>query len=369
MGDDGPHADRGAARPGHAQRVALARAVASAPDVLLVDEPAEGFDAAHQAATRSLVSRYAAQGGAVVWATRRLDVLLGLASDVTLLAGGRVRYAGSADALAARALSGFARTAAARCTAPPSSLASTPSPTSPLGSVATVSAATRALVWKTVLSGHPSTNGFETDLGARVRALRRERGLTLKGLGRLAGLSHPVPQPGRARPRPPERQLGRADRRRAGRLGRPAVVAAAPGRGRPARAQRRGRARRGRACASCPSRPAPRPCASGPRRTAAGLTSTTSQDGEMAIYVARGTLEVDLDGAIHALAEGDTLRFDGTIPHRLRRTGGTQTRALIIAADLGPIAPRSAGGSPPASSVSAARASAAIATPADPGRS
>src|SRR3954468_7794042 len=48
-----------------------------------------------------------------------------------------------------------------------------------------------ALVWKTVLSGHPSTNGFETDLGARVRALRRERGLTLKGLGRRAGLSHP----------------------------------------------------------------------------------------------------------------------------------------------------------------------------------
>src|SRR4051794_26843816 len=49
----------------------------------------------------------------------------------------------------------------------------------------------RALVWKTVLSGHPTTNGFETDLGARVRSLRRERGLTLKGLGRLAGLSHP----------------------------------------------------------------------------------------------------------------------------------------------------------------------------------
>ena len=42
-----------------------------------------------------------------------------------------------------------------------------------------------------MLSGSPSTNGFETDLGARVRALRRERGLTLKGLGRLAGLSHP----------------------------------------------------------------------------------------------------------------------------------------------------------------------------------
>ena len=42
-----------------------------------------------------------------------------------------------------------------------------------------------------MLSSHLHTNGFETDLGARVRALRRERGLTLKGLGKKAGLSHP----------------------------------------------------------------------------------------------------------------------------------------------------------------------------------
>ncbi len=52
--------------------------------------------------------------------------------------------------------------------------------------------------------------------------------------------------------------------------------------------------------------------------------------GELAIYVARGALEVDLDGTIHPLEEGDTLRFDGAVPHRLRRTGGTGTRALII---------------------------------------
>lgn len=93
--------------PGTRRRVALARAVASAPDVLLVDEPSEGFDAETAAATRSLVSRFAAQGGAVVWATRRLDVLLGLASGVTLLADGRVRYEGGVDALARRTLSGF----------------------------------------------------------------------------------------------------------------------------------------------------------------------------------------------------------------------------------------------------------------------
>jgi hypothetical protein len=46
--------------------------------------------------------------------------------------------------------------------------------------------------------------------------------------------------------------------------------------------------------------------------------------------VARGSLVVDLDGTVHALGEGDTLRFDGAIPHRLRRTGGTGTRALIV---------------------------------------
>jgi ABC-2 type transport system ATP-binding protein len=92
--------------PGTRRRIALARAVESAPDVLLVDEPAGGFDPTTEAATRTLVSRYASQGGSVVWAARRLDVLLGLASELTLLAGGRVRYEGSVDALARRALSG-----------------------------------------------------------------------------------------------------------------------------------------------------------------------------------------------------------------------------------------------------------------------
>jgi len=91
---------------GTAQRVALARAVAGAPDVLLVDEPADGFDAATEAATQSLVCRYTAQGGVVVWAARRLDALVGIASGVTLLAGGRVRYSGTVEALVSRALAG-----------------------------------------------------------------------------------------------------------------------------------------------------------------------------------------------------------------------------------------------------------------------
>ena len=229
-----------------------------------------------------------------------------------------------------------------------------------------------------MLSSHPSTNGFETDLGARVRALRRERGLTLKGLGQPGRAVASLPEPGRARPRPPERQLGRADRRRAGRVGRPPVVAAAPA-ARPSSSCAATRASAtSRACASCPSRPAPRSCASGRRRTAAGRTSTTSQDGEIAIYVARGALEVDLDGDDPRARRGRHAALRRHDPHRLRRTGGTHTRALIVAARLalrqgpGPltvraIRRRSAGGSPPASSVSAARDSAAIATPSGPG--
>src|SRR3954452_18821550 len=40
--------------------------------------------------------------------------------------------------------------------------------------------------------------------------------------------------------------------------------------------------------------------------------------GEVLFYIARGSVEVDLDGVIHELGEGDQLQFDGGIPHRLR---------------------------------------------------
>jgi ABC-type multidrug transport system ATPase subunit len=107
VGDDGRSPIEERLDPATRRRVALARAVAAAPGVLLLDEPPAGFDADTTAVTRSLVTRFAAQGGTVVWATRRLAALTGAADGVTVLADGRVRYQGTAEALAARALPGL----------------------------------------------------------------------------------------------------------------------------------------------------------------------------------------------------------------------------------------------------------------------
>ncbi len=182
-----------------------------------------------------------------------------------------------------------------------------------------------------MLSSHPSANGFETDLGARVRALRRERGLTLKGLGSLAGLSHPFLSQ-------VERGLARPSMTSVERIAAALDVSVA---------RLWSPSRQGDVVELVRSDEGSRDEQGIRELPVTGGTSALREwsaphrrwpdeydidDGELAIYVARGALDADLDGEIHALAEGDTLRFDGTIPHRLRRTGGTQTRALIIAA-------------------------------------
>jgi transcriptional regulator with XRE-family HTH domain len=188
-----------------------------------------------------------------------------------------------------------------------------------------------ALVWKTVLSSHSSTNGSETDLGARVRTLRRERGLTLKGLGRLAGLSHPfLSQVERGLARP---SVGSIERIAAALDVSVARLWSPPRQGDGVRLIRSGEGAPDehgmRDLPGDPGAPALREWSARSRRWP---DEYDVQEGELAVYVARGALEVDLDGTIHELAEGDTLRFGGSTPHRLCRSGGTNTRALIVAA-------------------------------------
>jgi transcriptional regulator with XRE-family HTH domain len=177
-----------------------------------------------------------------------------------------------------------------------------------------------------VLSERTSSNGSGAGaLGAQVRALRRERGLTLKALGQRAGLSHPfLSQVERGLAQP---SLGSVERI-ADALGVPVAHLWNS----PQRLEGALVLRRGEGPAAEPMRelaPSIREWSGGSRRWPAAETAS----GEVLVYVARGAVEVDLDGTVHRLGEGDALRFAGAIPHRLRRSGGPGTRALIVAAN------------------------------------
>jgi transcriptional regulator with XRE-family HTH domain len=189
-----------------------------------------------------------------------------------------------------------------------------------------------AILWKGVLV---TTDEATSTLGTRVRSLRRDRGWTLKDLGREAGLSHPfLSQLERGLAQPSIGSVERIARA----LGLPVgLLWSTPAReGRAELVRRDGGEHRRHDDASAP----------GGVRTLAQAPMTVSEwtggsrrwpdgremgAGDVMLYVIRGGLEVDLDGEVHALEEGDTLLFDGGVPHRLRRTGGVSTRALKIA--------------------------------------
>jgi transcriptional regulator with XRE-family HTH domain len=168
-------------------------------------------------------------------------------------------------------------------------------------------------------------NGTGTDLGGRVRSLRHQRGLTLKALGRLAGLSHPfLSQVERGLARPSIASVERI----AHALGVPVAHLWAPRRPRDVRLLRRGSGDGGmrELLAAAPS---VHEWSSAGRRWPEQLDAHA---GDVLVYVARGSLDVELDGVVHELAEGDAVVFDGATPHRIRRRGGPSTRALILRA-------------------------------------
>lgn len=172
-----------------------------------------------------------------------------------------------------------------------------------------------------------SINEAASCLGARVRELRHERGLTLKALGRSAGLSHPfLSQLERGLARP---SVGSVERI-ATALNVPVGALWGPPRLEAAEIVRAGENGQDGVRELWADQNGMRVREwTGGDRSWPEAAETTS--GEVLLYVVRGSIEVDLDGNTHALEAGDAIKFDGAVRHRVRRRGPVTTRALYVA--------------------------------------
>jgi len=85
---------------GQARRAMLARALATEPDVLLLDEPTADLDPAAAHEVMGLLRQMAEDGRAVVAVSHAIDLAIGYAHRVVVLAGGQIL----ADATPDRAL-------------------------------------------------------------------------------------------------------------------------------------------------------------------------------------------------------------------------------------------------------------------------
>lgn len=88
------HRPTGEYSQGMLKRLALARALLADPALLLCDELTHDLDPDGTVSMIDLVKQRAAEGTAVVWATQRLDELLGLAGGVTVTRVGGFGFSG-----------------------------------------------------------------------------------------------------------------------------------------------------------------------------------------------------------------------------------------------------------------------------------
>lgn len=79
---------------GMRQRLGLAAALLIRPRLVVLDEPAAGLDPAGLRHVRGTLARLAADGAAIVISGDRMDDLMTLCSEVTILAAGRVVFSG-----------------------------------------------------------------------------------------------------------------------------------------------------------------------------------------------------------------------------------------------------------------------------------
>jgi cobalt/nickel transport system ATP-binding protein len=85
---------------GQKKRVCIAGVLAMEPDVLLLDEPMAGLDAAMQLELAALLDCLAARGVTILLSTHDIDFAYGWADEIHLMAAGRCIASGAAASLA-----------------------------------------------------------------------------------------------------------------------------------------------------------------------------------------------------------------------------------------------------------------------------
>lgn len=86
---------------GQQRRVLIARALAAQPDVLIMDEPTAGVDAANQRVLAKVLQRLVAQHVTMVIVTHEIGALAKLLTRIVVVDGGRIRFDGTPERYAA----------------------------------------------------------------------------------------------------------------------------------------------------------------------------------------------------------------------------------------------------------------------------
>ncbi|MBO1901234.1 ATP-binding cassette domain-containing protein [Leucobacter weissii] len=86
---------------GNQQRAQIAAALVHEPTALVLDEPFSGLDPIAVETVLGVLRDYAAKGAPVLFSSHQLDIVERLCDDVVVIADGRIRAAGSREALRA----------------------------------------------------------------------------------------------------------------------------------------------------------------------------------------------------------------------------------------------------------------------------
>lgn len=84
---------------GNQQRAQIAAALVHRPEVLVLDEPFSGLDPMAVETVQAVLADAAASGAPVLFSSHQLDIVERLCDDLVIIADGRIRAAGTRDAL------------------------------------------------------------------------------------------------------------------------------------------------------------------------------------------------------------------------------------------------------------------------------